>query len=602
MYANRRRTPSRFVAPLAFGLALAALAMFAPEVSLAQPTPPRPPSRGLPFEPLKRPGEIRPEVPPPAQPEEPDFVLPPLPIPGADEERLSGGPEIVVREFRVTGSTVFSDAELGAVTAPYVGHPIASEALNELRDQLTLLYVDAGYLNSGAVLPDQDVREGVVEYHIVEGRLEELDVEGNTWFRRSYLERRIRRAAHTPLDVKDLENELQLLQQDPRIRRVDAELLPGERPGEARLHARFEEALPFFVLLEASNYESPSVGSYRGEVNLGTRNLTGFGDTLRGMGAWTEGLQEYEVGYELPVTSYDTTLGAWYYYGKSDVVENPFDELDIESWSQTVGLELRQPVYRTLATQIDLAMTGEWRKSRNYLGDDPFSFSEGTDDGRAVVSVLRFRQDFLYRDLRQVVAARSQISVGIDVLGATTDGCVVVEVAEGCVTDSGFDDNRVPDAKFVAWLGQFQWVRRFEPWAWETVLRTDLQISSRPLFSLEQFPVGGHASVRGYRENELVRDNGIASSIEVRIPLWFQSEGSSFVQLAPFADIGNSWNTERGEASPRTIASVGVGLRGQLTRYLAGQIYWGHRLQAIPDSPNDDLQDDGVQFSVTATY
>jgi hemolysin activation/secretion protein len=96
-------------------------------------------------------------------------------------------------------------------------------ALNELRDRLTLLYVDAGYLNSGAVLPDQDVAEGVVEFHIVEGRLTDLRVEGNRWFRTGYLERRIRRGAHTPLDVADLENELQLLQQDPRIRRVDAD-------------------------------------------------------------------------------------------------------------------------------------------------------------------------------------------------------------------------------------------------------------------------------------------------------------------------------------------------------------------------------------------
>jgi hemolysin activation/secretion protein len=600
VYTARRRILLRRVA-FAIAFALATLTPLAPRASRAQPVPPRPPSRGLPFEPLQRPGEIRPEAPAPAPPEEPGFVLPPLPVPG-EGERLSGGPQIVVREFRVTGSTVFSEAALAAVTAPYVGHPIGTEKLDELRDRLTRLYIDAGYLNSGAVLPDQDVREGVVEFQIVEGRLSDLSIEGNRWFRSGYLERRIRRGAHTPLDVKDLENELQLLQQDPRIRRVDAELVPGERPGEARLQARFEEALPFFISLEASNYESPSVGAYRGEVNLGNRNLVGFGDTLRGMGAWTEGLQEYEAGYEIPVTSYDTTVGAWYYYGKSDVVENPFDALDIDSWSQTVGLELRQPVYRTLATQIDLAMTGEWRKSRNYLGGDPFSFSEGTDDGRAVVSVLRFRQDFVYRDLRQAVAARSQLSVGLDVLGATTDGCITVEIAEGCVTDSGFDDNRVPDAKFVAWLGQFQWVRRFEPWAWEAVLRTDLQISSRPLFSLEQFPVGGHASVRGYRENELVRDNGIASSIELRIPLWMQREGVSSLQLAPFADIGNSWNTERSEASPRTIASVGIGLRAQLTSYLSGQIYWGHRLQAIPDSPDDDLQDDGVQFSVTASY
>ena len=580
---------------------MAALGLLSPDAVLAQPSAP-PPPRNLPFEPLQRPGEIRPELPPPGPPEEPGFVLPALPTPGADETRLSGGPQIVVREFRVTGSTVFSEAELGAVTAPYLGHPIASEELNELRDRLTRLYIDAGYLNSGAVLPDQDVGAGVVEYRIIEGRLADVSVEGNRWFRTGYLESRIRRGAHTPLDVVDLEKELQLLQQDPRIRRVDAELLPGERPGEARLRARFEEALPFSASLESSNYESPSVGSYRGELDLADNNLTGNGDVLRGMGAWTQGLQEYEVGYEIPVTSYDTTLGAWFYYGSSDVVEHPFEDLDISSWSETVGLEIRQPVYRTLASQIDLALTGEWRKSRNYLLGEPFSFSEGTDDGRAVVSVLRFRQDFLYRDLRQVVAMRSQLSVGLDVLGATTDGCVTLEVAEGCVTDSGVSDDGVPDAKFVAWLGQFQWVRRFEPWGWETVFRADLQLASRPLFSLEQFPVGGHQSVRGYRENELVRDNGFTSSLELRIPLWSKADGSSSLQLAPFFDIGQSWNTQRGEASPRTLASVGIGLRASLTRYLSGQIYWGHRLKSVPEPADHDLQDDGVQFSLVASF
>ncbi|MGH7288866.1 MAG: POTRA domain-containing protein, partial [Myxococcota bacterium] len=151
-------------------------------------------------------------MPGPGPPPAPSFVLPPLPTPGADEPRLSRGPEIVVREFRITGSTVFDAEELAQVAAPYLGRPIASEELNNLRERLTRLYVDAGYLNSGAVLPDQDVREGVVELQIVEGRLGEIHVEGNRWFRTSYLESRIRRGAHTPLDMRELENELQLLQ------------------------------------------------------------------------------------------------------------------------------------------------------------------------------------------------------------------------------------------------------------------------------------------------------------------------------------------------------------------------------------------------------
>jgi hemolysin activation/secretion protein len=102
------------------------------------------------FAPFERPGEERPELPEPAPPRRPEFTLPPLPAPSADELRLSQRPSIVVREFRVTGSTVFSEAELAQVTAPYTGRPLGAEELEELRQKLTLLYVNAGYLNSGS--------------------------------------------------------------------------------------------------------------------------------------------------------------------------------------------------------------------------------------------------------------------------------------------------------------------------------------------------------------------------------------------------------------------------------------------------------------------
>jgi hemolysin activation/secretion protein len=587
--------PTRHAAALGFGLA-SALAVAAP--LRAQPAPP---SGGVPFEPLQRPGEIRPELPGPAAPKEPTFVLPALPVPGEGERRLSRGPEIVVREFRVTGSSIFDDAELARVTAPYLGRPIASEELLELRDRLTRLYVDTGHLNSGAVLPDQDVREGVVEYRIVEGRLADVAVEGNRWFRADYLESRILRGAHTPLDVKDLESQLQLLQQDPRIRRVDAELVPGERPGDARLRARFEEEPPYVASLELSNHDSPSIGSYRSELNLAHRNLTGRGDVLRLMAAATEGLNEYELGYEMPVTSFDTTLGGWFYYGSSDVVEEPFDDLDISSRSKTFGLELRQPIHRTLETQFELALTGEWRESENFLLGDPYPFSEGTDDGRAVVSVVRFRQDFLYRDLQQVVALRSQLSLGLDVFGATMGGCEIAEPATDCSTHAA-DGDEVPDAQFLAWLGQLQWVRRFGPWGLESVFRTDVQLATRPLFSLEQFSVGGHQSVRGYRENELVRDDGLVSSLEIRIPLWSNAEGSSSLQLAPFIDVGRSWNTQRDASSPHWLTSAGVGLRASLTRHLQAELYWGHAFQDVPDPDEHDLQDSGLHFSLVASF
>ncbi len=349
-----------------------------------------PPAPAPSFESFERPVEREQELPLERNPESerPALALPPLPVTvGASDTPLSQLPQIVVREFRVTGSTIFSDAELARLTAPYLGRALGSEALIELRDQLTQLYVSAGYVSSGAQLPDQDVRDGVIAFQIFEGRLAELVLEGDRRFRDRYLAPRIERGARTPLDVAALDRELQQLQEDDRIRRVDAALIPGERPGEAKLRVRFEEETPYLVALTADNHESPSIGAYRGQLELAHRNLTGNGDVLRGSVSGSAGLLDYEVGYELPVTRWDTTLGAWFRAGESDVVEAPFAAVDIASESRTIGLALRQPLLRSREHQLELGLTAEYRESETFLLGEPFAFAPGTDDGHSKVAV-----------------------------------------------------------------------------------------------------------------------------------------------------------------------------------------------------------------------
>ncbi len=169
-----------------------------------------------------------------------------------------------MREIRVIGSTIFSAEELAKVTAPYVNREVTSEDLEALRVALTLLYVNNGYVNSGAILPDQTVTEGVVTYQIIEGRLSAVDVEGNRWFRSSYFQKRFFLDAGPPLNVNALQRRLQLLLEDSRIQRLNAELKPGLKPGEGILDVRVEERTPYRLLSEYNNYQSPSVGENRG--------------------------------------------------------------------------------------------------------------------------------------------------------------------------------------------------------------------------------------------------------------------------------------------------------------------------------------------------
>src|SRR5262245_44008034 len=93
-------------------------------------------------------------------------VLPPPP-----PDRSAIGPQLFVREFQFEGVTAFSQSELASVTAPFTNRTINAEELEDARRAVTLYYVNQGYVNSGAILPDQNPTDGVIRMEVVEGTL-----------------------------------------------------------------------------------------------------------------------------------------------------------------------------------------------------------------------------------------------------------------------------------------------------------------------------------------------------------------------------------------------------------------------------------------------
>ncbi len=193
------------------------------------------------------------------------------------------------------------------------------------------------------------------------------------------------------------------------------------------------------------------------------------------------------------------------------------------------------------------------------------------------MSALRFTQDWVSRSPNQVLAARSQFSLGLGILGAT-------------VNDTG------TDGRFFSWLGQFQWVQSFDR---DTVLitRVAAQLTSNSLLPTEQFGIGGIDTVRGYRQNERVGDSGIIGSVEVRIPIVRNASGDSVLQLTPFVDIGTVWSNRAGVDANTTLASIGTGLRWQINPNLAARLDIGIPLLNKTGFGNS-LQDSGVYFSL----
>jgi hemolysin activation/secretion protein len=391
-----------------------------------------------------------------------------------------------------------------------------------------------------------------------------------------------------PLNVNNLYRALQLWRDVYPLEQVNAELKPGAKPGEAILDARVKEKFPYHVGLAYANDKPPSTGPEQITALFRADSLTRHGDALsfdygiaRSKDDGLEhsdflGTDDLSATYTVPFTPHDTALGLQYARSSAAIVEAPFDQLSIRSESTVYGVSLSQPILRVPNRDFSLTLSGERKSNQSYLLGLPYSLSDGAVNGESVVSALRLSGQFVGRSTKQVFAARATVNGGLDVLDATTH-------------------STGPDGRFVSVLGQVQYLRRLWHTPNEIMFKLAGQYSPDPLLALEQLSIGGANTVRGYRENTLVRDRGYVATMEFHVPLWLDKDERSKLQLVPFTSYGAGWNNSRATPSPRDISSAGVGLVFTPCKHLETSIFWGHAFRTIHQN-NQYLQDDGIHF------
>jgi len=437
-------------------------------------------------------------------------------------------------------------------------------------------------VTSAAVLPPQTLLDGIVKIQVIEGSVESINVVGTRRLNPNYIRSRIQIATRTPLNVAALLDQLRLLQLDPLIGTISADLQAGTRPGTSILQVTVSEAKTLSITPFIDNARSPSVGTLRRGLELAQANLLGFGDSLQIGYANTDGSNSVDLSYVIPTNPRNGTLRFAYGSNRSRVIEQPFDVLDIQSRSHYYELTYRQPIVQRPTQELALGITLSHQSSQTELGIDnigPFPLSPGADaQGRTRISAVRFFQDYVQRSDREVLAARSQFSFGVGLFNATQNATA-------------------PDSRFFEWRGQAQWTRLLAPNAL-LIVRGDLQLSDRALVPLEQVGIGGAETVRGYRQDALLTDNGFLFSTELRLPILTTASRTGILQLTPFVDIGAGWNRD-GNSNPssNTLVGIGLGLLWRQGDNFSARLDWGIPIVSV-DSEKRTLQENGIYFSI----
>lgn len=491
---------------------------------------------------------------------------------------------ITVRRFEIIGSTVLTADDFQKITKDYISpRRISLPELFELRNKITKLYYDKGYITSGAYIPVQELDNGIIKIQISEGGVEDIRITGTKHLNPSYIRSRIALGTTKPLNKNQLIEALQLLRlKDTQlIKTISAELSTGTQPGESLVEVAVTENPRWDAQVMLDNGRTPSVGTFRRQLQLTNFNLLGVGDNLGITYTNTAGSNSIDTSYTIPINPRNGKLTLRGGLAFSHIVEAPFEILDVNSKSNYLELTIRQPILQTPTREFALGLTASHRESGATLlgGAVPFPSLGADDTGTTRINALRFFQDYTVQDKQQVLALRSQFSIGLGTSGALTTTA------------------NIPGGNFFVWRGQSQYINLL---AEDTLLllQGDVQLANRSLVPLEQLGLGGQDSVRGYRQDQLLTDSGIFLSAEVRFPIFKIRDPKIVLQIAPFIDFGHGFN--QGGAtnpSPNNLFSVGLGFRFNLSDRLTARLDWGIPLTSISGSKKT-LQERGYHFSL----
>lgn len=493
----------------------------------------------------------------------PAVVLPPAPPAAPFDRSVTLAPAA----FQVQGNTVFSEAQLQAVLAPFVNQRTDMGGLLRAATAVRDYYRARGYILTEAYLPRQQFAAtgGTVTIQVLEGRIGKAGVRIEGSGPSLALASAIVQAQLHPgmlITEEALEKPILLLRDLPGFDAA-AEVQPGANAGEADVLVVVKPAGKRFTgLVGADNFGPRAAGAIRGYVEAEAVDLAGHGDVLGVRAQLSERSHTnlYRVGYSGTVGGSATKLGVQLVHSEY-ALGKQFAALGATGDAQVASFSVTQPLIRSRAYNLFGALALE-RKDLH----DRITTPENTADRRVDSARISALGNFV-----DGVAGNSFTSYAL----SFTQGHLSMDAAE-LALDQGANGLRTA-GRFHKLNLELQRATFFS--AQDRVSATlQAQLASRNLTSAEKLSLGGPAGVRGYPVSEAVGDTGAILNLEYRHQ--FAPLGPVPVAASVFYDWGHVKFNEDGApfATPasQTLGSAGVGVHaGTYGDYLVSlQLAW----------------------------
>ncbi|MCA0902111.1 ShlB/FhaC/HecB family hemolysin secretion/activation protein [Microbulbifer agarilyticus] len=264
---------------------------------------------------------------------------------GIDEVEVTGdpreleGPVFELRSVRFSPSELLTEQQLRDIVLPYLGQQVAHSQLMEIVESINRTYRESGVYTAVAVLPQQEVKEGVVSIRLIEGKLGEIRFEGNEYTADAFFsEWMVKHQGQETVDMPLLQADILEFNRlhDERIR---AELRRGESFGLTDIVVTVQEPERGFFQTFADNYGYESSGRESLGFMYRRQHLLSGGDRAIAYLSGSEGAQSLSLSYNRPLPGTLWRFGGSASLTRTDLTEGDFATSDVQGDSHRLGLE-----------------------------------------------------------------------------------------------------------------------------------------------------------------------------------------------------------------------------------------------------------------------
>jgi hemolysin activation/secretion protein len=479
------------------------------------------------------------------------------------------GQTVFVRSIEVEASAILSPGDVEGITSRYENRTVSLAELFSVVDQINDLYEQRGYITAKAVLPPQKIDDGIVRVRLIEARIDRVIVRNNRDTSERFILERIDIESGELIRLRELESKLVRfnLTHDVQLRAL---LEPGSRPETSNCVLKVYEPDKLTAGIFVDNAGTETSGQNRIGVQFVNNSLTGRGDRLSLGGSYAAGTDAAYAIYSSSINRSGTVASLGYDYSRIAIVDGELKDLDVTGDSSIASVTFSHPILADTGRLLYGSVAVNAKESQTDFSN--------VDSFKTSVRSLSLGVEYQVSGDGYAFYARPRLDIGVERFGGDWNFLVFVAEASGLINVGPTD---------------------------EVVLRFTGQLSDTDqLPSMEQFQLGGVATVRGYQDVVVLGDQGYFVSAAYRhaLPLTalqglIPVERSS-LKASVFVDHGGAFTSASGDALDvdEYLNSVGIGLF-----YAYGRRFFGS-LQVGWPLGNHASDDDAVVVHFALNY